>query len=92
MSYDPVRRECRLSRYDQTGSRIVYDPEHDYYENLIGESGVITSRRPRLSSIINLFVLMELSEPNIKSQFVFHQQNINKQSNTITFLLCNEVL
>ena len=37
VSYDPVRRECRLSRYDQTGSRIVYDPEHDYYENLIGE-------------------------------------------------------
>ena len=37
VSYDPVRRECRLSQYDQTGSRIVYDPEHDYYENLIGE-------------------------------------------------------
>ena len=37
VSYDPARRECRLSRYDQTGSRIVYDPEHDYYENLIGE-------------------------------------------------------
>ena len=37
VSYDPVRRECRLSRYDQTGSRIVYDAEHDYYENLIGK-------------------------------------------------------
>ena len=37
VSYNPARRECRLSRYDQTGSRIVYDADTDYYENLLGK-------------------------------------------------------
>jgi len=35
VSYSPRSRECQLSGFDQTGSRIVYDSEHDYYENLI---------------------------------------------------------
>ena len=26
-----------MSRYDQTGSRIVYDADTDYYENLLGK-------------------------------------------------------
>ena len=37
VSYNPARRECRLGRYDQTGSRIVYDADTDYYENLLGK-------------------------------------------------------
>ena len=38
VSYSPRSRECQLSGFDQTGSRIVYDSEHDYYENLIGRN------------------------------------------------------
>ena len=75
VSYDPVRRECRLSRYDQTGSRIVYDAEHDYYENLLGKTKITTSTSaptsPRLSCFMNCFVFEGLTEPDIKSQLVF---------------------
>ena len=42
MAYDPLRRDCRLSRSDQRGSRIVYDSDNDYYENLIGESDCVS--------------------------------------------------
>ena len=87
VSYDPVRRECRLSRYDQTGSRIVYDPEHDYYENLIGEQSDNKQKAPPffyLSICLRCWNSVSLT---LNHRFVFHQQN----TNTIRFLLRNEV-
>ena len=37
VAYSPIGRECRISRFDQRDSRILYDPDFDYYENLVGE-------------------------------------------------------
>ena len=37
MAYSPIGRECRISRFDQRDSRILYDPDFDYYENLVGK-------------------------------------------------------
>merc|ERR1719237_1426013 len=35
VAYSPIGRECRISRFDQRDSRILYDPDFDYYENLV---------------------------------------------------------
>ena len=40
--YNPRSQECKLSRYDQSGSRIVYDADHDYYENLMARGKEVT--------------------------------------------------
>ena len=37
VAYSPIGRECRISRFDQRDSRILYDPDFDYYENLVGK-------------------------------------------------------
>ena len=37
VAYSPLGRECRISRFDQRDSRILYDPDFDYYENLVGK-------------------------------------------------------
>ena len=37
VAYSPVDRECKISRFDQRDSRILYDANFDYYENLVGK-------------------------------------------------------
>ena len=76
VSYDPARRECRLSRYDQTGSRIVYDAEHDYYENLLGKRYHQYSGPATPFLLLCVGVSLGGTEPNIKSQLVL-TTNIN---------------
>ena len=39
VTYNPRSRDCRLSKYDQSGRRIVFDAENDYYENLYSKQG-----------------------------------------------------
>ena len=41
VAYSPLGRECRISRFDQRDSRILYDPDFDYYENLVGKRHII---------------------------------------------------
>ena len=36
VAYSERSGECRLSNKNQRESRILYDPEFDYYENIIG--------------------------------------------------------
>ena len=37
MAYNPIERKCKISQYDQKDSRILYDADYDYYENLVGK-------------------------------------------------------
>lgn len=38
IAYSERQRVCRLSRYNQReGYRVVYDPDYDYYENLVSK-------------------------------------------------------
>ena len=37
MAYSPPDRECKISKFDQRDSRILYDANFDYYENLVGK-------------------------------------------------------
>ena len=63
VAYDPLRRDCRLSRSDQRGSRIVYDSDNDYYENLIGESDCVS---PVLISYLNPSLLPVLTVTSVQ--------------------------
>jgi len=38
VAYNPLDRECKISQYDQKESRILYDADYDYYENLVAGS------------------------------------------------------
>merc|ERR1719483_181370 len=38
VAYNPISRECEISKYDQKDSRILYDADYDYYENLVDGS------------------------------------------------------
>jgi len=35
VAYNPIDRKCKISQYDQKDSRILYDADYDYYENLV---------------------------------------------------------
>ena len=39
---DPLSRECRLSRFNQRDSRLVFDAQFDYFENVEGMDGLGT--------------------------------------------------
>ena len=38
---DPLSRECRLSRFNQRDSRLVFDAQFDYFENVEGMNGFV---------------------------------------------------
>jgi len=38
VAYNPIDRQCKISQYDQKDSRILYDADYDYYENLVAGS------------------------------------------------------
>ena len=54
VAYSPIGRECRISRFDQRDSRILYDPDFDYYENLVGKRhiAVLHSKKHSTRSIL----------------------------------------
>lgn len=48
-AYSERLRTCRLSRFNRNDNyRLIYDPDYDYYENLMGKLDIIRIFSPHL--------------------------------------------